>query len=285
VSLIIKTEPTADNNTNDNGRRDSSTNQMVDLGVFAQMDYGDLPISYNNTIFGENGPRHASNGLVLGIVWDADNDGQESAAAVGDDTLDANDDEDGVTFTLGVGTWGDGTGNLNVTVTGGSGCLVGWTDYNGDGDFADDINDGVGTVSERMFSQVVVAGPTAVTFPAPRSSIGGGTFVYAPTLNMRYRLFPTNDPLFAAMGLALTAGCPSAANTTAQMATISVRAATGGEVEDYQQSFTPTAVTLTSLQAVGSRSVWPVFVGMVLVWLLAVSLVIWRQVHLSRRIK
>ncbi len=137
VSLAVRTEPTSDNNTNDNGRRDASTNQMVDLGLFAQMDYGDLPTTYNKTIFGENGPRHPNTGLILGTLWDADNDGQESAAANGDDTSDGNDDEDGIT--LNSATWGSGTGSIDVTgIVGGAGCLVGWADYNGDGDFGDD---------------------------------------------------------------------------------------------------------------------------------------------------
>lgn len=287
VSLIIKTEPTADNNTNDNGLRDSSTNQMVDLSVTGAMDYGDLPASYNNTIFGENGPRHASDGLILGALWDADNDGQENTTAVGDDTADSNDDEDGALVPVGSGiTWGDGTGHLDAIVAGGSGCLVGWTDYNGDGDFADDINDGVGTVSERMFVQFLGTGTTAVSFAAPRSSVGGGTFVYSTPLNMRYRLFPANDPLFTAMGLALDGnGCPTAANTTAQMATISIRAASGGEVEDYQQGFTPTAVTLTNLQAISPAPALLIFVGALLTLLAITTAVILRQKQLFSRAK
>ena len=256
VTLAVRTEPTADNNTNDNGRRDASTNQTVDLGLFAQMDYGDLPTTYNKTIFGENGPRHPNTGLSLGTLWDADNDGQESAAATGDDTTDGNDDEDGITVNS--TTWGLGTGSIDVTaITGGSGCLVGWADYNGDGDFGDDIADGNGAAApERLFISFV-SGAGTINFATPNSTDSGGTFVYPATLNMRYRLFPANDAVFAAAGLTLDGnGCPATSNTTAQMATISMGGATGGEVEDYQQAFGPTAISLRHLAVNQPTGLW-----------------------------
>ncbi len=252
VSLNRRLEPTtADFDINDNGRRDASTNQTVDLGLTAVLDYGDLPDTYNNTIFGDDGPRHPDTGLYLGAAWDNDNDGQESIATDGDDN-DGNDDEDGIVIPTGngAGTWGDGTAEIDVTVTGGPGCVVGWTDYNLDGDFADEINDGSGgaDVPELMFVQFLPTGTTQVVFNTPQSTAGAGTFVYPATLNMRYRIFPVNDPMFTAVGLATDGnGCPTGA--TVAMASITVEAATGGEVEDYQQDFSPTAVNLQNIQA------------------------------------
>lgn len=277
VSLVVRTEPTTDNNTNDNGRRDSSTNQTVDLGVFAQMDYGDLPTTYNKTIFGENGPRHPNTGLILGTVWDADNDGQESAAANGDDTADSNDDEDGITVNS--ATWGSGTGSINVTgIVGGPGCLIGWADYNGDGDFGDDIADGQGAAASELLFVSLVNGAGTINLATPNSADSGGTFVYPTTLNMRYRLFPANDPVFTVAGLALDGnGCPATSNTTAQMAAISIGGATGGEVEDYQQGFGPTAISLATLGITGSNAMPWLVVGITLLLLLTTSVILYRQ--------
>ncbi|NJN54133.1 MAG: hypothetical protein HC804_04870 [Anaerolineae bacterium] len=257
VSLDRRQEPTTvDYDINDNGRRDSSTNQTIDLGITLDqpMDFGDLPTIYDNTIFGEDGPRHPNTGLILGTDWDADNDGQESAATNGDD-INNLDDEDGIDIPTGngAGTWGDGTAEIDVTVAGGPGCVLGWTDFNLDGDFDDEINDGSGgaDVPELMFVQFLPTGTTQVTPNTPQSTAGAGTFVYPATLNMRYRIFPANDPLFAARSVTLDANlCPDpAANSTALMSMLSVSAASGGEVEDYQQDFSPTAVSLQAMQA------------------------------------
>lgn len=283
VSLVVRTEPTADNNTNDNGRRDSSTNQTVDLGVFAQMDYGDLPTTYNKTILGENGPRHPNTGLILGTLWDADNDGQESAAANGDDTADGNDDEDGITVSS--ATWGSGTGSVNVTgIVGGPGCLIGWADYNADGDFGDEIADGNGAAAPELLFISLVNGAGTINFATPNSADSSGTFVYPATLNMRYRLFPANDPVFTVAGLALDGnGCPAVSNTTAQMAAISIGGATGGEVEDYQQGFGPTAISLAVLGITNASSTLWLGVGLTLLLLLTTGIILRRQVALNQR--
>ncbi|MBX3061114.1 MAG: hypothetical protein KF770_32040 [Anaerolineae bacterium] len=252
VTLTRQQEPTFDRNINDNGRRDSNTNQTIDFGITlsAPMDFGDLPVTYNNTVFGDDGPRHPNTGLFLGTEWDADNDGQESPTTVGDDNDNPINDEDGINFLTGAGSWGDGTGEVQVTVSGGSGCVLGWADYNADEDFADNVSDGVGSVSELLFAQLLNTGTFTVTFDTPQSSISGGTFTYPATLNMRFRIFPANDPLFAARNITLDAGCPNpAANSTEDMARISTGAASGGEVEDYQQQFSPTAVSLQNIQA------------------------------------
>lgn len=252
ITLERRVEPTFDRNINDNGRRDSNTNQTVDFGITlnAPMDFGDLPTSYNNTIFGDDGPRHPNTGLFLGAVWDADNDGQESLATNGDD-INNLDDEDGVIINVDE-TWGDGEGIVEITVSGGSGCVLGWVDFSGDGNFNDEVDDGSGNplVSEFLFARLMGTGTTPESFIAPRSSVGGGTYVYPGELNMRFRIFPTGDPLFAARGVTLDGnGCPAASNTTATMAFVSVGAASGGEVEDYQHQFSPTAVSLQNIQA------------------------------------
>ncbi len=252
ITLDRRVEPTFDRDINDNGRRDSSTNQTVDFGITLNepMDFGDLPDTYNNTIFGDDGPRHPDTNLYLGVLWDADNDGQESTATDGDDN-DGNDDEDGVIINVDE-TWGDGEGIVEITVSGGSGCVLGWVDFSGDGNFDDEVDDGSGNplVSEFLFARFLGTGTTQESFTAPRSSVGGGLYVYPNELNMRFRIFPPSDPLFAARGVTLDGnGCPAAGNTTATMTLVSVGAASGGEVEDYQHQFSPTAVNLQHIRA------------------------------------
>lgn len=126
-----------------------------------------------------------------------------------------------------------------------------------------------------MFISFVNAGGV-INFSTPNSADSGGTFVYPATLNMRYRLFPANDPVFAAAGLALDGnGCPATSNTTAQMAAISVGGATGGEVEDYQQAFGPTAITLQSLELAVSSGTTPLLIVMALFAITGITL--WRR--------
>ncbi len=125
-----------------------------------------------------------------------------------------------------------------------------------------------------------------INFTTPNSSDSGGTFVYPGTLNMRYRLFPANDAVFTAAGLTLDGnGCPAASNTTAQMAAISVGGATGGEVEDYQQGFGPTAISLATLKTISTNPMMLVVVGIMMTLLLATGLALLRPVYLARRFK
>lgn len=234
---------------------------MVDLGIYRTqpMDYGDLPTSYNNTILGENGPRHTSNGLNLGTVWDADNDGQESAAATGDDTN--NDDEDGVSF---VGTWSDGNGELTV-VTNGNGCLNVWLDFtNGliltpDGDFNDTYTIG-GTFPEHVVQNLVIAtGTTPVTFNLPLNAANNAIW------NLRARLTPRDGG----------GGCAAAEAYAGGGGASPVGLATGGEVEDYQRSFGPTAITLRSLELAVPSGVTLLLAGLALFTLTGITL--WRR--------
>ena len=263
VTLALQTEPTTDNNTNDNGRRDSSTNQMVDFGVYrtVPMDYGDLPTTYNNTILGENGPRHTSNGLSLGLVWDADNDGQESAAANGDD-LNA-DDEDGVAWS---GNWSDGTGDLTVTSSG-NGCLNIWLDFtNGtvltpDGDFNDTYVTG-GTFPEHVVQNlVVISGATPVSFNLPLNAANSATF------NLRARLTPRDAGNGCAAAEAYAGGSGASATGLA----------TGGEIEDYQIQFGPTTISLQQLTVAQSVGVAAAVMALLLLAGFTVGLILYRR--------
>jgi hypothetical protein len=112
---------------------------------------------------------------------------------------------------------GAGGGSVNVTVNGG-GYLVGWIDFNQDGDFAD--------ANEMVIDRSVAAGTGNYAFAVPAGIFTGvGSNV---TLSARFRLF-------------------SAAPTISKLAYSGT--ASSGEVEDYRFVFTPNAVTLTTFGA------------------------------------
>jgi uncharacterized repeat protein (TIGR01451 family) len=164
-------------------------------------DYGDLPAPYSTT-FGASpsGPRHGVPGspsLYLGATPpDGETDGVPAALADGDGA-----DEDGVTLvTPHLWTNGANGGTLEVRATG-SGYLMGWIDFNGDGDFTD--------ANELIIGQSVTSGTNSYSFTIPAGTLTGPV----RTLYARFRIFE-QQPVFPA--LAYTGD------------------ATGGEVEDYR---------------------------------------------------
>ena len=167
-------------------------------------DLGDLPASYAITLLADNGAGHLLPGTVaLGSVIDAENDGQESANADGDDT-DGTDDEDGIAV---VGGWQEGVdqGAVEVTVTGGSGYLSGWIDWAGNDQFTDP--------GDQVFDMVLVpAGVQTNTFtiPAGLFSASGTYYRFA-----RFRLWTNSTPALTLTGLVVN-----------------------GEVEDYRLQIT-----------------------------------------------
>jgi hypothetical protein len=116
-------------------------------------------------------------------------------------------------------------GSVDVTVSDAPGYVTGWIDWNRDNDFDDS--------GEQIFVNEAFAtdGTHTVTFAIPDGVVSG-------TFNARFRVYPTMQAILA--------------HPTALNATLSpVGGATGGEVEDYAWSFSPTAVTLRELRAVG----------------------------------
>jgi uncharacterized repeat protein (TIGR01451 family) len=166
-------------------------------------DFGDLPASYSTTLESNpDGARHVVLGtptLYLGTRPDSESNGQPSALADGDGA-----DEDGVTL-VNPNAWTNGLasakgGKVQVNVTG-SGWLVGWLDFNGDGDFTDS--------SEMIISQPVSTGTAIYPFNIPNGTLTGTGKV----VNGRFRLFDQQPafPIFAYAGTA-----------------------SSGEVEDYR---------------------------------------------------
>jgi hypothetical protein len=216
-------------------------------------DFGDLPAAYNITNYRtvperpDDGARHCIvGGLQLGAIGpDADPDGQESNDATGDGS-----DEDGVSP---VGNWSDGTGEVSVTVNGGPGCLSGWLDYWDGTIFGvdNDFDDAGETIINNLF---VTNGTNTNNFPLPANAANSQTF------NARFRLTPDLD------------GDGSCADQTALNY---YGSSPGGEVEDYQWSFSPTALTgLEENVETAGRPIWPLAVIMLL--LASVSLLWYR---------
>jgi hypothetical protein len=212
------------------GNKETGLDLVVSFVETDSRDFGDLPSGYNNTVLADTGARHILGDLYLGTVIDGESDGQESGDADGDDTLDSNDDEDGVVRTPGVnwepGTVGEGKGgSVDVTVSGCSGTcyLSAWIDWDNDDDFADG---GDKILADRA---VTNGSNTDITFDIPDGTTVEGNSFYA-----RFRLYPSS-----------TGG---SASPTGEVYS--------GEVEDYQWGFDPTAVTLTRLDvtSVSSRS-------------------------------
>ncbi|MBK9138508.1 MAG: hypothetical protein IPM17_07070 [Verrucomicrobia bacterium] len=183
------------------------------------LDWGDLPEGTYKTLSTSDGPRHnIVPNLRLGLLIDAEANGQPSAAANGDDSANTAD-EDGVNPTFLTDLIRGQPATIPVSVfnnTGGQATLWGWLDWNNDG--------------------VVNAGETqSVTVPsgAPQQTVNLNFTVplgAAPSTYARFRL--ASNPM--------EADSPTGA-------------AASGEVEDYvvtTKTPPPTAARLAYFKAV-----------------------------------
>lgn len=191
--------------------------QVVGIGDpnFCAYDYGDAPSSYG-TLLANNGPRHALTNrtrLFLGSTSpDGETDGQPSAGATGDDTSLNNDDADVITFppprlpnqgwVCGSFTTNPANNEYCVTVrvtntTGIAAQLVGWIDFNNDGDFTD-----AGERSLPDLQSIATTGFTTGNIPDGSVDFSAVLVFSSPAAipnnitpsMMRVRL--TTDPLF-----------------------------------------------------------------------------------------
>lgn len=218
------------------GGVDANVVEGVDFAYVSTIDYdyGDLPAPYNTSLTDQpDGPRHSVPGtptLYLGSTApDSEDNGTASTNADSDGS-----DEDGVS-PVDIANWTIGTngGTTQVSVNG-SGWLVGWIDFNNDGDFTDS--------GEMVVSQATSTGTANVTFDIPSgTAIGAGSSFYS-----RFRLFATKPafPLFAYTG-----------------------ATKSGEVEDYLWTATPTA----DLTIVKYDELDPMLAGMVVTYTIVIT--------------
>lgn len=130
------------------------------------LDFGDAPDPSYPTLTANNGARHGiAPGFYLGGGVDSDDDGQPTSNADGDD-LDGVDDEDGVSFTSGLGVSLDAS--VDVTASAG-GLLNAWVDFNSDGDWLD--------AGEHIFTDhPVTSGVNPLTFSVPATATLGATY-------------------------------------------------------------------------------------------------------------
>lgn len=243
---------TTENSTGDtpgtlNGYPDNRDDLRFDFGFqAAATDWGDLPNSYETT-YGSNGANHTVSGPYLGSCVDTETSGAPGGTATGDNAAAGgattgtcttpNDDEDGIVST---GNWSDGTGDLSVTVNGGDGCLNVWVDFTdgttigGDGDMNDTHTGGF---SEHVVQNLqVTTGTAPVSFNLPASAANNASWY------IRARLTPRDSGGVCTGADTYTAGSPTSSGN-----------AIGGEVEDYQFGFNPTAVSLSTASANSSN--------------------------------
>ncbi|WP_372846914.1 GEVED domain-containing protein [Pontiella sp.] len=150
-----------------------------ELTIEPQQDWGDAPDPTYPTLAASGGARHGiaggGNALRLGLLIDADVDGQPTAVADGDDVLDGNDDEDGIVFTSPIvpGIWAAVDVTAFAGGTAGYAYLQGWIDFNADGDWQD--------AGEQIFTDQIItlaAAPTitSLSYPVPISATNAPTF-------------------------------------------------------------------------------------------------------------
>jgi protocatechuate 3,4-dioxygenase beta subunit len=181
-----------------------------DFGLYYEMDFGDLPAEYGVTLLSEDGARHlipADEGerIFLGSSLTPKGDGLPAADA------NAHASDDGITR-YGDMRWTAGTTvQLAVIVSGDSsdGYLVGWFDWNGDGN-----------LEKVVLGENLATGSHLLDLTIPAGYATGST------VNARFRLYESEPDAILATGLVYN-----------------------GEVEDYQWHFSPTAVQLQTLMA------------------------------------
>lgn len=212
------------------------------IDVDAVFDWGDLPESGCDGLYATKdacrGPHHlvvANFGLGAEIdpggTYDGELDGQPSINADGDDGADRADEEGVRPVNL---PWVDGAGGgaLRITVRG-TGRLVGWIDWDGNGITNTDM------VVNASVSAGTATYPIAV--PAGFMPTEGSKDVYA-----RFRLFPANEIPGPFLSYAYdgrdTQGVFNGFFPPPDRSL-------GGEVEDYRWWLKPTAVSIAALSA------------------------------------
>ncbi len=241
------------------------TDNTYDIGLYSgRIDLGDLPSNYP-TVFSP-GPAHTifadanadyipetvdgSAAVWLGTIVDTEPDGQPGTSARGDDILTV-DDEDGFQF-ADTGWLPGASSDVTITLNGSkSGVRVYyglWIDWNANGSF-DDANDG-------FYSGYGVTGSPA---PVDITRTISVPLDYVANSSVYFRV---------------------RASTTTLLQTDYQGTLINGEVEDYLQSFSPTALELISLEATPvSNRVSLAGLGVSIALLLLVAL--WLRKHLQ----
>ncbi len=130
-------------------------------------DWGDAPDPTYPTWAASNGANHIIGGPWLGDLADNPDpelDGQPDPNALGDDTWDGSDDEDGVQIPILM----QGTAsNITFEVSGANGFVEAWIDFDGDGTW---------DASEQVYSAFCMIGNYTFPVTPPASAVVGQTF-------------------------------------------------------------------------------------------------------------
>jgi hypothetical protein len=136
------------------------------------LDFGDLPdtgagtgAGNYQTLASDNGAQHIIDGVTfLGLLIDAEANGQPNATATGDN-ITASDDEDGVSFSaLTAGS----PASVDVVSSAVGNVLNAWIDFNGDGDFSD--------AGEQIINNLTLAaGSNPIGYNVPLGAVPGQT--------------------------------------------------------------------------------------------------------------
>ncbi len=147
---------------NESGNFNSITTSVT-INVVDLQDYGDAPQSYPVTL-ADDGARHTTTTLFLGVSVDDDFDGQPSDLA----DSDGNDD-DGVSLIASIVADSNSETTSSISVVASeAGMLDGWIDFNQDGDWDD--------VGEQIVASVnVVGGSNTISFTVPSGASSGDT--------------------------------------------------------------------------------------------------------------
>jgi hypothetical protein len=218
-----------------------------DFGFYQAMDFGDLPAAYNATTLADEGAHHISGTLTLGSALSSEGDTRGESSTASADTQD-----DGVVRDMN-DYWTPGASvDLNVTVSGGTGRLAGWFDWDDDGAFDD-------AGSFQDFGAVSGSQALALTVPAD--------YTVGTTVTVRFRLFDPAD---------LPGGSLDAGDY--------IGSASGGEVEDYRWAFTsPNAAKARDVTvASGPDMRWVVAASLPTAISLGLTPLLWRWVHRRR---
>jgi len=137
-----------------------------DAGILRR-DYGDAPDPTYPTLAAHDGAVHRIvSGEYLGTGVDGDADGQPDARALGDDTGDGSDDEDGVVFTSAIVVGGEASVQV---IASWEGRLDAWIDFGRDGSWAE--------ADDRIFAhEPLTAGTNELTFSVPASAVLGESY-------------------------------------------------------------------------------------------------------------
>ncbi|MBT8046609.1 MAG: hypothetical protein KJN67_05545, partial [Pontiella sp.] len=133
-------------------------------------DWGDAPDPTYPTLSASVGAKHVIlTNFYLGGRIDAEQDGQPTALADGDD-LAAFDDEDGVSIASTLVRGSNASVNVSLTSGIGNGALDAWVDFDSSGTWGD-------AAGEQIFNATVLsAGANALTFPVPVTSVLGTNY-------------------------------------------------------------------------------------------------------------